>query len=156
MAGASRRTRQGGRPWTSASRSPRSASPISRRRSGSTGTGSGGGRRQSRRWARFAFFRLHGLVLGLWWRACRARDARLEDVGGWSAIALARNHESGEAVDAAVAAAVHAGATLLKAPEATEWGGYSGYVADPDGHPWEIAFNPSWPLGEDRSLQLPR
>ena len=44
---------------------------------------------------------------------------------------------------------------MLKAPEATDWGGYSGYVADPDGHAWEIAHNPFWPLSEDGSLTLP-
>jgi catechol 2,3-dioxygenase-like lactoylglutathione lyase family enzyme len=102
-----------------------------------------------------AFFQLNGLVLGLWPRALLAGDARVTDGGGWGGIALAQNHRSREAVDAAVARAVAAGATLLKAPEATEWGGYSGYVADPDGHPWEIAHNPFWPLADDGSLTLP-
>jgi catechol 2,3-dioxygenase-like lactoylglutathione lyase family enzyme len=102
-----------------------------------------------------AFFQLNGMVLGLWSRASLAGDARVVDGGGWGGIALAQNHRSREAVDAAVAAALAAGATLLKAPEATDWGGYSGYVADPDGHAWEIAHNPFWPLAEDGSLVLP-
>jgi len=102
-----------------------------------------------------AFFQLNGMVLGLWSRASLAGDARVADDGGWGGIALAQNHGSREAVDSAVRAAVAAGATLLKAPEATDWGGYSGFVADPDGHAWEIAHNPSWPLAEDGSLVLP-
>jgi catechol 2,3-dioxygenase-like lactoylglutathione lyase family enzyme len=102
-----------------------------------------------------AFFQLNGMVLGLWSRASLAADARTADGGGWGGIALAQNHGSREAVDAAVTAASAAGATLLKAPEETDWGGYSGYVADPDGHAWEIAHNPFWPLTEDGSLVLP-
>jgi hypothetical protein len=102
-----------------------------------------------------AFFQLNGMVLGLWPRTLLAADARAVDGGGWGGIALAQNQRSQEAVDAAVSAAVEAGATLLKAPEATDWGGYSGYVADPDGHPWELAHNPFWPLAEDGSLVLP-
>ena len=70
-------------------------------------------------------------------------------------IALAQNHVSREAVDAAAAAAVAAGGALLKAPEPTDWGGYSGYVADPDGHPWELAHNPFWELDEEGRLTLP-
>jgi uncharacterized glyoxalase superfamily protein PhnB len=58
-------------------------------------------------------------------------------------------------VDAAFAAALTAGATALKAPEAVFWGGYSGYWADPDGHVWEVAMNPFWPLNADGSLTLP-
>ena len=102
-----------------------------------------------------AFFQLNGMVLALWPRTLLAQDARVSDGGGWGGIALAQNHGSREAVDAAVAAAVAAGATLLKAPEATDWGGYSGYVADPDGHAGEIAHNPFWPLAEDGTMTLP-
>jgi len=43
----------------------------------------------------------------------------------------------------------------LKAPEEVFWGGYSGYSSDPDGHVWEVAMNPFWPLAEDGSLVLP-
>jgi catechol 2,3-dioxygenase-like lactoylglutathione lyase family enzyme len=102
-----------------------------------------------------AFFQLNGCVLGLWPRALLADDAQVTDLGGWGGITLAQNQRSPQAVDEAVARAVAAGATLLKAPVATEWGGYSGYVADPDGHPWEIAHNPYWPLADDGSLTLP-
>ncbi len=102
-----------------------------------------------------AFFQLNGMVLGLWPRRLLAEDAQVIDAGGWGGIALAQNLPSREAVDAAVAAALAAGARLLKAPVETEWGGYSGYVADPDGHAWELAFNPHWPLAPDGSLTLP-
>ncbi len=102
-----------------------------------------------------AFFQLNGMVLGLWSRRLLAEDAQVADGGGWGGIALAQNLRTREAVDAAVAAALEAGATLLKAPVETEWGGYSGYVADPDGHAWELAHNPYWPLAEDGSLNLP-
>jgi catechol 2,3-dioxygenase-like lactoylglutathione lyase family enzyme len=102
-----------------------------------------------------AFFQLNGCVLGLWPRPLLAEDARVADRGGWGGIALAQNQRSRQDVDAVVARAVAAGATLLKAPVATDWGGYSGYVADPDGHAWEIAHNPGWPLADDGSLTLP-
>ena len=95
-----------------------------------------------------------GLILGIKGLAHPA-TARRRNILAAGGIALAQNHRSRDAVDAAVAQAVAAGATLLKAPEATDWGGYSGYVADPDGHPWEIAHNPSWPLADDGSLTLP-
>jgi catechol 2,3-dioxygenase-like lactoylglutathione lyase family enzyme len=102
-----------------------------------------------------AFFQLNGMVLALWSRADLARDAHLDDPGGWGGLAIAQNQVSREAVDEAVARALAAGATLLKAPIATDWGGYAGYIADPDGRPWEIAHNPFWPLGDDGSLTLP-
>jgi len=52
-------------------------------------------------------------------------------------------------------AALAAGGTALKTPEKVFWGGYSGYWADPDGHVWEVAMNPFWPLGPDGTLTLP-
>ena len=102
-----------------------------------------------------AFFQLHGFVLALWPRRLLAEDARVADSGGWGGITLAQNHATREAADAAFARAISAGATALKPLEETDWGGYSGYVADPDGHPWELAHNPFWPLADDGSLTLP-
>ena len=102
-----------------------------------------------------AFIQLNGIALGLWSRQLLAEDARLPLDEGWGGITLAQNHVSRAAVDAAADAAVRAGGRLLKAPEPTDWGGYSGYVADPDGHPWELAHNPSWKLDEDGRLTLP-
>jgi uncharacterized protein len=102
-----------------------------------------------------AFFQLNGLALALWPRTLLAEDARLTDDGGWGGITLAQNVGSRDEVDRVVERMVGAGGRLMKAPEAAAWGGYSGYVADPDGHPWEVAHNPFWPLGADGTLTLP-
>ena len=103
-----------------------------------------------------AFFQLHGAVLALF-----GRDALAEDQGrkgaalGTGAVTLAQNFATEAEVDAAFAAALAAGGTALKPPEKVFWGGYSGYWADPDGHVWEVAMNPFWPLAADGSLTLP-
>jgi catechol 2,3-dioxygenase-like lactoylglutathione lyase family enzyme len=102
-----------------------------------------------------AFIQLNGVALALWSRASLAEDANLPPDEGWGGIVLAQNYHSVAEVDEAATAAVRAGGTLLKAPEPTDWGGYSGYVADPDGHPWELAHNPSWETAADGSVTLP-
>jgi uncharacterized glyoxalase superfamily protein PhnB len=58
-------------------------------------------------------------------------------------------------VDAAFELALSAGASVVKRPEKVFWGGYTGYFADPDGHVWELAMNPFWPLGPEGTLTLP-
>ena len=102
-----------------------------------------------------AFIAAGGIVLALWGRAALAADAGLEDDGGWGGVALAHNVPTRADVDTTMAAMAAAGGRVLKAATATDWGGYSGYVADPDGHPWEIAHNPSWPLAADGTVLLP-
>ena len=103
-----------------------------------------------------AFFQLHGQALALFGRAALAADqGRPDAMLGTGAVTLAQNFATTADVDAAFAAALTAGATALKAPEAVFWGGYSGYWADPDGHVWEVAMNPFWPLGADGTLTLP-
>ncbi|MBE0413759.1 VOC family protein [Yoonia sp.] len=103
------------------------------------------------------FYQLGGLVLGLFGRAALARDQGRPDASlGTGAMTLAQNFGTEAAVDIAYAAAIKAGATALKAPEKVFWGGYSGYYADPDGHVWELAHNPFWPLNPDGSLTLPK
>ncbi|WP_294619320.1 VOC family protein [uncultured Roseovarius sp.] len=103
-----------------------------------------------------AFYQLNGLVLGLFGRAALAADQGRSDATlGTGAITLAQNFATEAEVDDAYAKALAAGATKLKAPEKVFWGGYSGYYADPDGHVWEVAMNPFWPLAEDGSLILP-
>jgi catechol 2,3-dioxygenase-like lactoylglutathione lyase family enzyme len=104
-----------------------------------------------------SFFQLAGgLVLALWSRAEMVADARVEDKGsGFGGMALAYNADSPLEVDKLIAAFVAAGARLLKEPDKTFWGGYSGYVADPDGHIWEIAHNPFWELDETGGIKLP-
>jgi catechol 2,3-dioxygenase-like lactoylglutathione lyase family enzyme len=103
------------------------------------------------------FFQLAGgMSLALFSRAALAEDAHIADIGsGFGGIALAQNLESKAEVDRVMAAAVAAGGTLRKAPEDVFWGGYSGYFADPDGHLWEIAWNPFFPLSADGGITLP-
>lgn len=103
-----------------------------------------------------AFFQMQGAVLALFGAADLAADqGRPGAVLGTGAVTLAQNFPTAAAVDAAYAAALAAGGTALKAPVSVFWGGYSGYWADPDGHVWEVALNPFWPLASDGSLTLP-
>ncbi|WP_374384453.1 VOC family protein [Dongia sp.] len=104
-----------------------------------------------------AFFQLAGgMGLGLFGRQALVEDAHLTDVGrGFGGVTVAQNFESKAAVDAAMARAVAAGAKLLKQPQDVFWGGYSGYFADLDGHVWELAWNPFFPLSEDGGITLP-
>jgi len=102
------------------------------------------------------FYQINGLVLGLFGRTALAEDQGRPDATlETGAITLAQNFASVDEVDAAFAMAVSAGATALKKPQQVSWGGYSGYWADPDGHVWEVAMNPYWPLNDDGSLTLP-
>jgi catechol 2,3-dioxygenase-like lactoylglutathione lyase family enzyme len=104
-----------------------------------------------------SFFRTAGGLLGLWGAADLAADAGLgpPPADRFRGVALAINLESREAVDAAFADVDAAGGLMVKGPVATDWGGYSGYFADPDGNVWEIAHNPHWPLDERGLPQLP-
>ena len=103
-----------------------------------------------------AFFDLGGLKFALFGLADLAADqGRKATDLGTGAMTLAQNFPDRAAVDDAFARALDAGATALKAPVATDWGGYSGYFADPDGHIWELAHNPFWPLDADGRLVPP-
>lgn len=96
-----------------------------------------------------------GTAIGLFSRRALADDVHLPDAGaGFSGITLAQNLDSKEAVDAAMDKAVAAGAKLLKKPQDVFWGGYSGYFADPEGHVWELAWNPFFPLTADGGIAL--
>lgn len=102
----------------------------------------------------FAIFKLStGTALALYPRHLLAADANVTDSGGFGGITLAQNVPDKKTVDRVLAQAVKAGGTLLKAAQTAEWGGYSGYFADPDGHPWEVAWNPFFVL-EDGQLRL--
>jgi predicted lactoylglutathione lyase len=102
-----------------------------------------------------SFFQLGANVLAVWSRDALAREA-LIPVGTPGAVAFAINVASDDEVDATIAAAAEAGATVLRPPaDALEFNGRSGYFADPDGHPWEIAHNPSFPLDEHGQVTLP-
>jgi catechol 2,3-dioxygenase-like lactoylglutathione lyase family enzyme len=100
------------------------------------------------------FFQAGGLVVSLWSRQSLAEDSTVQDTGGWGGITLAHNVGSPEEVDAVLAQAESAGATIGRPGAATFWGGYSGVFVDPDGHPWEVAHNPHWTLRDDGSVQL--
>jgi catechol 2,3-dioxygenase-like lactoylglutathione lyase family enzyme len=102
------------------------------------------------------FMQGNGWALGLFERRALADDAGVENTApGFSGITLAYNGRSKEEVDAVYAEAVTAGAKPVKPPHDVFWGGYSGYFADPDGHLWEVAWNPFFPLDERGNLWLP-
>ena len=93
-----------------------------------------------------AFFQLQdGLKLALWPRASLARDSGIT-LGGASPteFSLAHNVGSKAEVDAVMEQATRAGAVVTKPADETFWGGYAGYFLDPDGHVWEVAWNPEW------------
>ena len=94
-----------------------------------------------------SFFSLGQVVLGLFPHDALAEDAAQAAVpsGGFRGVTLAINGRDEAAVDRMLADFLAAGASLVKAATRAEWGGYSGYVADPDGHLWELAFNPYSP-----------
>jgi catechol 2,3-dioxygenase-like lactoylglutathione lyase family enzyme len=104
-----------------------------------------------------AWFRTADTHVGLFPWTELADDARLpaEPRAPFGGITLAINVAAAEDVAVALADAVSAGATLLKPATQTDWGGTSGYFADPDGHPWEIAHNPFFPLDADGRLRIP-
>ena len=100
------------------------------------------------------FFQAGGMIVALWDRDRLAEDTGVEDSGGWGGITLAYNTRSPAEVDAVLAEAEAAGATIPRYGAETFWGGYSGVFVDPDGHAWEVAHNPHWTLAEDGSVSL--
>jgi len=104
-----------------------------------------------------AFFDLGGLILALWPHRLLAADSGLsgDGLGAYHGFALAHNARSREEVDAIFARLQERGAPIAKPPIETAWGGYSGYFTDPDGHHWEVAHNPFWPIREDGRIDFP-
>jgi predicted lactoylglutathione lyase len=102
------------------------------------------------------WFKLTGTVLGLFPYELLAIDANVpvEQRPWFAGVTLAINLESRQAVDEALAAAEAAGGSIAKPGESVEWGGYSGYFADPDGHLWEVAWNPFFKIGPDGLLLM--
>ena len=108
--------------------------------------------------ASVAFFRAGGVVLALYGRAALAEDAHVAAPGpptAFTGVTLAHNVASEADVDAVLTEAVARGARLAKPGQKVFWGGYSGYFADPDGHLWEVAHNPFFPLDADGRVTLP-
>ncbi|HEY8466921.1 MAG TPA: VOC family protein [Solirubrobacterales bacterium] len=95
------------------------------------------------------FFQAGGMVVALWDRGKLAADSGVEDAGGSGGFALAYNVRSPEEVDAVIEEARAAGARITREPGKAFWGGYTAAFTDPDGHPWEIAYNPGWTITDD-------
>ncbi|WP_448190178.1 VOC family protein [Azospirillum sp. sgz301742] len=102
------------------------------------------------------FLSAGGVVLSLYGRDALAEDAHLSPAGsGFGGITLAHNVRAREDVAAVLAEAEAAGGRILKPAQDVFWGGHSGYFADPDGHPWEVAWNPFISFTDDGRLALP-
>lgn len=103
------------------------------------------------------FFQAGASVFAVWPFIELAKDAnaKVDDMPAFRGVALAWNCRSEPDVDAAVDRARAAGGSVPKAPQKTVWGGYAGYFTDPDGHLWEVAHNPGFPLTDDGRLTLP-
>lgn len=103
------------------------------------------------------FFDANGIVLALFGYHELAEDAGVKagPVPDFRGVGVAWNGTSEEEVDRIMAHAKSAGATIVKEAQKVFWGGYSGYFADPEGHLWEVAFNPFMPIDADGHIQLP-
>ena len=96
-----------------------------------------------------SFFQLNGILLSLYPREKLAEDAKVSSEGsGFKGFTLAYNTRSKEEVDSLFEDLKRKGVRIVKQPEEVIWGGYSGYIADPDDNLWEIAFNPFLSLDE--------
>jgi uncharacterized protein len=110
------------------------------------------------------FFQTGGSAVVLWSRAALAEDCGIAETGtgrsaaapdGFGGLALALNVRSRGEVDEALAVATSAGARITRPAGETFYGGYAGCFTDPDGHVWEIAYNPGFPIGPDGSITIP-
>ena len=101
------------------------------------------------------FFQAGGLVVGLWGREQLAEDSAVSDSGGWGGITLAHNVATPDEGDRILDEAEAAGATIGRRGSKAFWGGYNGVFLDPDGHAWEIAHNPYWPIADDGTIHMP-
>ena len=103
------------------------------------------------------FFQAGGMALVLWGSDALAADAGVRDEPGRGrgGVVMAHNVRSRAEVEQVVAAAEQAGGTVTRQPGQTFYGGYAGCFSDPDGHLWEIAYNPAFPLAADGALTVP-
>ncbi|MFL5825325.1 MAG: VOC family protein [Thermoleophilaceae bacterium] len=103
-----------------------------------------------------AFFETGGMVFALWGRDDLAEDSGVDaaEPGPFGGITLAHNVRSPAEVDAVIAEAEAAGATITRRPGDTFYGGYSGVFLDLDGYPWEVAHNPRWTIADDGSVTI--
>ncbi|AUG52448.1 VOC family protein [Thalassospira marina] len=102
------------------------------------------------------FYQMNGLIFGLYNRTEMAKDGHFNDGGAsYSGMAMAYNARSEAEVDDVFAQAQKAGAHIQKLPQRADWGGYSGYFLDLDGHPWEVAYNPFWIITDEGHMIIP-
>ena len=100
------------------------------------------------------FFQVGGMIFALFLREKLAEDFQVDAASfGRATVALAYNVRTRSEVGPLMERAASAGATILKSAREASWGGYSGYFADPDGFAWEIAWNPSWSMKPDGSIE---
>ncbi|HEX3244620.1 MAG TPA: VOC family protein [Chloroflexota bacterium] len=103
-----------------------------------------------------AFFHTGGCILAVWLREALARDVGVPDDGtGFAGFSLAHNVRTREEVDRVLKTVERAGGSIARPGKELDWGGYAGYFADPDGHLWEVAWNPGFPILEDGTVDLP-
>jgi uncharacterized protein len=106
--------------------------------------------------AEVVFFQAGSMALALFPREQLAGDANVAPGGaGFAGVSFAHNVRAREEVDSVLRQAAAAGGAVMKPAEDAPWGGRSGYFADPDGHLWEVAWNPHFPIGPDGALRLP-
>lgn len=102
-----------------------------------------------------AFYQAGGVVLALYPREALAEDAVVPtEESGFGGMTLAYNTRSELEVDEIIADLKSKGVTILKPPQKAFWGGYHAYFADPDGNPWEVAFNPFFAFDNGGNLKL--
>lgn len=99
--------------------------------------------------AEIVFYQMNGLMLGTWLLSALEADSRRQHAAGPGAFTLAHNVAKREDVQPTLDRLVSFGGTLLRLADAPSHGGFRGYVADPDGHAWEIAWNPAWPISRE-------
>ncbi len=105
--------------------------------------------------ASVVFFQCGSIIFALFGREALAEDAHLAPYGeGFSGIALAHNVREKDEVDAVLTEAEAAGGKILKRGQEAVWGGFTGYFSDPDGHVWEVAWNPKGMIGPDGAFHF--
>ena len=102
-----------------------------------------------------AFFQMGGVILGLFPRKDAEADSGVRFSSAPSAVYLAYNTRTDAEVDQVLAAAERAGGKIVKPAGRAFWGGWYGYFADADGHVWEVAHNPAFPIDAEGNIFLP-
>jgi uncharacterized protein len=101
-----------------------------------------------------AFYQLNGMAFGTWRRDHLVAEANLPPEATVGAVTVSHNVRTRAEVEPILARAAAAGGRVLTPAFETDWGGYVGYVADPDGHAWEVAWNPHWTIAPDGGVTV--